>query len=139
MIRGTNAQFKFVLPYKYDEVEKLRIVFWQTDNNGPSRDRSLPIVKTLEYCRQTDQPNEISVTLSQIVQKASQLIKGKGKFYIVIPAERMCETIKLFGKFGFEAKRMEMYEHNGAATVCVFEAVKNASSGIKIKILKESL
>ena len=65
MIRGTNAQFKFVLPYKYDEVEKLRIVFWQTDNNGPSRDRPLPIIKTLDYCRQTDKPNEVSVTLNQ--------------------------------------------------------------------------
>ena len=83
--------------------------------------------------------HEISVTLSQIVQKSSQLIKDKGKFYIVIPAERMCEIIKLFGEFRFEVKRMEMYEHGGVATVCVFEAVKNANSGVKIKILKESL
>lgn len=65
MIRGTNAQFKFVLPYTYDELATVRIVFWQTDNNGPSRDRPLPIIKTLEYCSRTNNPNEISVTLNQ--------------------------------------------------------------------------
>lgn len=65
MIRGTNAQFKFQLPYNYSELEKVKITFWQNDNDGPSLDRPLPIIKVLAQCSQTALPNEISVTLNQ--------------------------------------------------------------------------
>lgn len=65
MIRGTNAQFKFRLPYNYSELEIVKITFWQTDNYGPDPSRPLPIIKILEQCSATDLPNEISVTLNQ--------------------------------------------------------------------------
>ena len=65
MIRGTNAQFKFKLPYNYSELETVRITFWQDENSGPAANRPLPIVKILEQCSQTDNPNELSVTLNQ--------------------------------------------------------------------------
>lgn len=65
MIRGTNAQFKFILPYAYSELTTVRIVFWQTNNDGPSIDRPLPIVKTLDYCAPTSVANELTVTLNQ--------------------------------------------------------------------------
>ena len=65
MIRGTNAQFKFKLPYDYSDLEIVKITFWQPDNNGPSFNRPLPIVKILQQCSPTDIPNEISVTLNQ--------------------------------------------------------------------------
>ena len=51
----------------------------------------------------------------------------------------MCESINLFNQNGFEVKNMEIYNTNQKATVCIFEAVKGAQSGVKIKILKESL
>lgn len=65
MIRGANAQFKFKLPYNYSDLEIVKITFWQLDNNGPSFNRPLPIVKILQQCSPTDIPNEISVTLNQ--------------------------------------------------------------------------
>ena len=65
MIRGTNAQFKFKLPYNYSELSVVKIVFWQDDNDGPSLSRPLPIVKVLSQCVQCDSPKEISVTLNQ--------------------------------------------------------------------------
>ena len=65
MIRGTNAQFKFKLPYNYSELEIVRITFWQPENSGPDPSRPLPIIKVLEQCSETDIPNELSVTLNE--------------------------------------------------------------------------
>ena len=65
MIRGTTAQFKFDLPYKYNELLNAKIVFWQPGNNGPSNDRPLPIAKVLEQCTQSLNPCELCVTLNQ--------------------------------------------------------------------------
>ena len=65
MIRGTNAQFKFKLPYDYSELANVQITFWQKYNNGPDPTRPLPIVKILEQCSQSDVPNELCVTLNQ--------------------------------------------------------------------------
>ena len=65
MIRGTNAQFKFRLPYNYSELEVVKIVFWQPENTGPSLDRPLPIIKVLEQCSPSDIPNELCITLNQ--------------------------------------------------------------------------
>ena len=47
MIRGTIAQFDFKLPYKCSDLFLAKITFWQPNNNGPSEDRPLPIVKVL--------------------------------------------------------------------------------------------
>lgn len=65
MIRGANAKFKFQLPYNYNELEKVKITFWQENYYGPSSDRPLPIVKILQQCSQSDVPNELCVTLNQ--------------------------------------------------------------------------
>ena len=65
MIRGTNAQFKFTLPYNYTELEFARITFWQPENDGPADNRPLPIIKVLDQCSPTDKPKELSVTLNQ--------------------------------------------------------------------------
>lgn len=65
MIRGTNAQFKFKLPYDYSDLEIVKITFWQPENNGPSSNRPLPIIKVLQQCSPTDISNELSITLNQ--------------------------------------------------------------------------
>lgn len=65
MIRGTTAQFKFKLPYKYNELQYVKVTFWQPGNNGPADDRPLPIVKALYHCAQADTESELSVTLTQ--------------------------------------------------------------------------
>ena len=46
MIRGTTAQFRYKLPYSFDEIETLTVTFWQPGNGGPSLERPLPITKT---------------------------------------------------------------------------------------------
>lgn len=65
MIKGTNAQFKFRLPYNFSELKTVQIVFWQPENDGPNSSRPLPIVKILSQCSSTEIPNELSVTLNQ--------------------------------------------------------------------------
>lgn len=83
--------------------------------------------------------HEITTNLSAIISMASKLIKDKGRFYFIVPADRMCEAIELCGKQLFKVKRMEMYHTNNQATVCLLEAIKGAKDGVKIKILKETL
>ncbi len=65
MIRGTNAQFKFNIPYNCSDLNLVKITFWQPGNKGISTDRPLPIVKVLSQCNITSKPNEIAVTLTQ--------------------------------------------------------------------------
>lgn len=64
MVRGTTAQFKFSLPYNYSDIEIAKVVFWQPGNGGTT-DAPLPIYKSLAQCSQTNNPMELSVTLSQ--------------------------------------------------------------------------
>ena len=66
VIRGTTAQFKFNLPYKYNDLEIAEVTFWQPGNRGPDTTRSLPIVRVLEQCSpSTSNPYELRVTLTQ--------------------------------------------------------------------------
>ena len=64
MIRGTTAQFKFNLPYKFSEVDKVKIMFWQPNNDGVDDTRPLPIVKTKDNCSQGQNEYELTVTLN---------------------------------------------------------------------------
>lgn len=58
MIRGTTAQFKFKLPYSYEELTNITIMFWQPGNPN----YLLPILKYKSHCEKlTD--NEICVSL----------------------------------------------------------------------------
>lgn len=65
MIRGSNAEFRFKLPYDFSDLDVVKITFWQDMYAGPSKDWPLPILKVLEQCRQGDNPYELSVTLNQ--------------------------------------------------------------------------
>ena len=88
----------------------------------------------LAICR-----HEIKTNLEQIISKASELIKNSGRFYIIIPADRLAECVVLVSKFGFETKNMEIFHSDENATVCVLENIKNAKNGLKIKIKKENI
>ena len=81
--------------------------------------------------------HEIATNLSTIISTASKLLKDKGRFYFIIPAERLCEAIELCAQKTFKVKRMEMYHTNYQATVCLVEAIKGAKDGVKIRILEE--
>lgn len=64
MIRGADAQFKFNIPCTCDELDYVTISFWQKENNGPSKDRPLPIIKVLPQCFK-DSDNRLSVVLDR--------------------------------------------------------------------------
>jgi hypothetical protein len=58
MIRGTAAQFKFKLPYSYDELDSITIKFWQPGNTSDL----LPLFKYKSNCKERAK-NEIYVSL----------------------------------------------------------------------------
>ena len=58
MIRGTTAQFKFKLPYSYDELTSITIRFWQQGNPSDS----LPVFKYKNNCEEREK-GEIYVSL----------------------------------------------------------------------------
>ena len=64
MIRGTTQEFKFIMPYDYEDVPLITVVFSQNNNDGPEESRPLPIIKYHDDCRPSvDNSKEISVTL----------------------------------------------------------------------------
>lgn len=83
--------------------------------------------------------HEIATNLVEIISKVGELLNNKCKFYLVVPSDRLCEAVILLNKNKFEVKNMEMYHSGNKSTICLLESVKNAKSGVKIKIIKESL
>lgn len=83
--------------------------------------------------------HEIEATLEDIIKKASELIKDKGRFYIVHLASRSVELISLCSKYNMEVKRLK-YIFNGdkEAYLVLAEAVKNARPGVRVTKNKES-
>lgn len=64
MIRGTTQDFKFIMPYDYEDVPLITITFWQNGNSGPEESRPLPIKKYHDDCKLSETNNkEIIVTL----------------------------------------------------------------------------
>lgn len=73
MIRGTTAQFKFKLPYSYNELEWIVITFWQPNNPSLS-----PIIKNKQECSPVGMTNEICTSLScEDTAKFSDKYKAK--------------------------------------------------------------
>lgn len=74
MIRGTNAQFKFKLPYDKDELEWVTIKFWQSGNTN----KYLPILKNKSNCEVSEDLKEWCVSLTaEETAKFSDKYKAK--------------------------------------------------------------
>lgn len=80
--------------------------------------------------------HEICITLEEIIKKASQLIKDKGKFYLVMLAERSAEVLGELYKHNFACKRIKYLTNNNVVYSALFEAVYNGKVGVKIEIEK---
>ena len=65
LIRGTCQEFRFKLPYYLSQVEKVRITFWQEENDGTDL-CPLPLQKTLDNCVVDADSKHLSVTLNQV-------------------------------------------------------------------------
>lgn len=59
MIRGTTAQFKFKIPYELNQLEWVRVKFWQPNNPN----ELLPITKTKSECTELS-AGEVCVCLT---------------------------------------------------------------------------
>ncbi len=82
--------------------------------------------------------HEIEATLEDIIQKSSELLKDKGRLYMVHVASRSTELISLCCKYNVEVKRMKfIFNGDKEAYLVLIEAVKNAKSGVRITKNKE--
>ena len=77
MIRGTTAQFKFKLPYSYEQLETITIKFWQDGNSN----ELLPIKKYKSNCSERVE-GEIYVSLLPS-QTAAFSDKYKAKMQLI--------------------------------------------------------
>lgn len=78
--------------------------------------------------------HELTITLPEIIETASYLIKPHGKFYLVHRPNRLSEIIKLASKYQFEAKKITFIYSNleKDAIMVLFEFVSCAHPGTKV-------
>ncbi len=82
--------------------------------------------------------HEIEATLEDIIKKSSELLKDKGRFYIVHLATRSTELITLCSKYNMEIKRLKfMFNGDKEAYLALAEAIKNAHPGVRVTKNKE--
>ncbi len=77
--------------------------------------------------------HEIEATLEDIIAKTSELLKDKGRLYMVHLASRSTEIIGLCSKYHMEVKQLKYIFHgNKDAYLVLCEAVKNAQPGVRV-------
>lgn len=75
--------------------------------------------------------HELTITLKDILNISSKLLKDKGKFYLVHRPDRLEEIITLASKFKLHLKKLEIISSNTQdnAIMVLFKFVKNSSLG----------
>lgn len=82
--------------------------------------------------------HEIEATLEDIVKKCSELVKDKGRLYMVHLATRAAELVALCHNNKLEVKKMKfVFTTQKEAYLVLIEAVKNANPGVRV--LKETI
>ena len=82
--------------------------------------------------------HEVEATLEDIIKKASELLKDKGRFYMVHLAPRVTEIINFASKYKMEVKRMKfIFNGEKDAYLVLCEIVKGAKPGVRITKNKE--
>ncbi|MFQ6752293.1 MAG: tRNA1(Val) (adenine(37)-N6)-methyltransferase [Clostridia bacterium] len=75
--------------------------------------------------------HELEATLEDIIKKSSELLKDKGRLYMVHLASRSAELIALCSKYNLEVKQMKfIFNGNKDAYLVLIEAVKGAKIGV---------
>ena len=83
--------------------------------------------------------HELEATLEDIISKSSELLKDKGRLYMVHLATRSTELVTLCSKHRLEIKRMKfIFNGDKEAYLVLVEAVKNAKPGVRITKNKEN-
>ncbi len=82
--------------------------------------------------------HELEATLEDIISKSSELLKDKGRLYMVHLATRSAEVCALCSKYKMEVKRMKfIFNGEKEAYLVLIEAIKNAKPGVRITKNKE--
>ena len=77
--------------------------------------------------------HEILTNLEQIIKKSSNLIKEKGKLYIVHLSSRLQEVLTLFSNYNFECKQIKFLTNKiNESKIALFEACYKGASGVKV-------
>ena len=82
--------------------------------------------------------HEIEANLDDIIKKSSELLKDKGRLYMVHIAPRVTEIVTDCAKYNMQVKRMKfIFNGDKEAYLVLIEAVKGANSGVRITKNKE--
>lgn len=82
--------------------------------------------------------HEIEATLEDIIKKSSELLKDKGRLYLVHIASRTAEICSLCHENKLEVKKMKfIFNGEKDAYLVLIEAVKGAKSGVIVSKNKE--
>ena len=82
--------------------------------------------------------HEIEATLEDIIKKSSELLKDKGRLYMVHIASRSAEVCYLCSKYKLEPKRIKfIFNGDKEAYLVLIEAIKNAHPGVRVTKNKE--
>lgn len=82
--------------------------------------------------------HEIEANLDDIIKKSSELLKDKGRLYMVHIAPRVTEIVTNCAKYNMQVKRMKfIFNGDKEAYLVLIEAVKGASPGVRITKNKE--
>ena len=104
MIRGTSQQFKFKLPYQYEELTEVNVAFWQEGNQG-TQDYKLPILKHLEDCSPNNDGTALYITLNS---KETMAFECDSKAFVQLWATTSNHS------FGSREKQFTVYPINPA-------------------------
>lgn len=85
--------------------------------------------ETIAICK-----HQITVTIEEIVEEASKLLKFGGSFYIVNKESEMADLICTLRKYNLETKEIVVNTNNNKGNGTVFiKATKGGKSGVKVK------
>ncbi len=97
--------------------------YYKNQTCKPSEDESIAMCK-----------HESFLPLEELIYCVSKLLKFKGKFYIVYPANRVCELVYKLKQYGLEPKKMFFAQPNTKkeANTVYIECVKGGKEGVKV-------
>lgn len=78
--------------------------------------------------------HEITVTLEEIIDEASMLLKFGGNFYTVNKEERLTDLICLCRKYKLEPKELKILKSSKGANIVLLKCKKGGKSGLKITL-----
>lgn len=90
--------------------------------------------KLNECLQKTIARHEIKITLDELVEISSKLLKNKGIFAIVHRTDRLIEIIETFRKYNITPKKMQLIypKSNSNSNMVLIEGIKNGKNGLKV-------